>query len=130
MDRAVLRGVFIMTANLSVGEDADVILIVKSMDAPEAEDLIGVLPGDEMISEPLFDEEHCEILHGAFRMEHTDEKILSSLVPHDADSRRRITQERMERRVEPPEPVLHFVGYGRRIGHLRIRQFFYPLFFL
>jgi hypothetical protein len=56
LNRSVFRSEFIMTAHLAVSEYADMILMSEINEAPQAYELIKVLPRDEMIGEALCDE--------------------------------------------------------------------------
>ena len=57
LERAVLRCEFVVTAYFAVFKYAYMVLIVETNGPSEAYDLVGVLPGDEVISETLFDKE-------------------------------------------------------------------------
>ncbi len=73
-----LGSVFIVAANFTVPKDAEMVLVSEVDGAPEAYDLIGVFPSDEMIPEAPGDEEGDEFLHRVFRVQDADKEVLSA----------------------------------------------------
>lgn len=129
-DGAVLRRILVMAAHFAIGKYAHMVLVFESLGPPEAHDLVGVFPCDEVIPETLLLHEiGDELADRARGVEHADEEILAPLMSHKAEHERDISHIGMERGVETPEPVLYPVKQLLRIRHPRMRQILYPLLF-
>lgn len=81
-DRAIFRCVFVVTAHLTVAKYAYVVLMSEVSHAPQAHELVGIFPRNEMITEPLCDKEAHELTHGIFGTECADKEVLTSFVSH------------------------------------------------
>ncbi len=81
-NRVILRRKLVVTAHLSVFEDADMILMSKAVSAPKTHKLVRILPRDKVISESLFDEERDEIAYRMRGVKRPDEEILSAGLFH------------------------------------------------
>jgi len=104
-----------MTAHLSIREDTEVVLMLEFDSPTQAHDLVGILPCNEVVTEPLLDEERYEFLNGIYWIQYAKEKVLTSDMLYlrddarkeelpDTNAVRDIAHERMERRIRLPEP--------------------------
>lgn len=124
----VFRRVFKMAAHFSVREDAEMILMLEIDGPTQTYDLIGVLPCDEMVAEPLLDEERYEFLNGIYWIQYAKEKVLTSGMLYfrnnarqeefpDTDAIRDVAYEWMEWGIRLPEPEFKTVTERRRVGY-------------
>src|SRR4051812_1022845 len=116
-----------MAADLSVVEDADVVLALEAYDFTERDELTVVFPSDEVIAVTAREEMVDDLLKRLARCHSADEEILTTRMMDEPGSECHVADQRMYRRIETPKTVFKDVDEIPRIGHVRPRQRFLPM---
>src|SRR3989338_3281320 len=123
--RIALRRVFVVSADLVVLEDPQVVLEFEIFHAPQADDFVIVLPRDTVVGVSIFNEERDKFFDRKMCSDSAEEKGLAAAVLDEAKCDHAVAHSGVIWRVVVPHVILNAVHERIGIDHLRMWEFLY-----